>query len=166
MATALGPGRLTSEGSLVRTQLRPRIWQVTCGDVAVASEFPLAGGAGRFRRVLFGPACFKPWPGVMWCGGVRQQSVTSRLYVIIFDVGWWQEVWGWRVAVVTAGWLILFWAGCEQVGTRLALGPEPVALGGRKRLCGCSELRRSPGRGVADCRWPGWPAAGPSRGPL
>ena len=69
----------------------------------MASEFPLVRGAGRFRRVVYGPACSRLWPGVMWCGGVLQQSVTSRLYVIIFDVGWRQEVWRWRVVVVTAG---------------------------------------------------------------
>jgi hypothetical protein len=77
-----------------------------------------------------------------------------------------RSVWGWRVAVVTAGWLILFWTGCEQVGT--------VAGGGSRTPWvwvaenGYADVRSSAGRQAAMWRSAGGRVTGAvaSGGPL
>jgi hypothetical protein len=85
----------------------------------------VAGGSGEWctagRAVVL-------WPAVMWCEGQLQQSVTSRLYAIIFGVGWRQGVWPRRAAVVVGQQLIFFPMGSGQPETWPGLGPERSAV--------------------------------------
>jgi hypothetical protein len=68
------------------------------------------------------------WPAAIWYEGQLQQSVTSRLYVIIFGAGRRQGVWPRRAAVVVGQQLIFFPMGSGQPETWLGPGPERFAV--------------------------------------
>jgi hypothetical protein len=112
------------------------------GPTAGSGEWCTAGRAGR------------PRPAVMGRWGVPQQSVSCRLYLIIFGAGGRQGVWPRRVALVVACQLILSQAGCELPetcrGQRLAVMAE-ISYG-----CVVSVRARWVRAGSGKCSWPGW----------
>jgi hypothetical protein len=69
--TVIGAARSTGRSG--RTQLRPRIWQFTCGDAVVASGFLLVGDDGWSRRVVY------PWVrcSFLACGDGLRGSATA-----------------------------------------------------------------------------------------